>query len=181
MKYPFLLLMIILHASLTEGQKFISEKSSVTFYSSAAIEDIKAVNQSSVSLFNVETGETAFSIPVKDFKFDKSLMQEHFNEKYLETEKFPKSTFEGFITGYDGKKSGVQEAKAAGKLTIHGVTREVQASGTVEISNNKISIESKFMVKLEDYAVPRPQLLWKNIAEQVEITIEFTYKPYEKK
>jgi hypothetical protein len=170
----------ILHVSFLHGQKFIAENSTVTFYSKATIEDITAVNRHAASLFNAETGEVAFSIPVKDFKFDKSLMQEHFNEKYLETEKFPKSTFEGFVTGYDGK-GGVQEAKAVGKLTIHGVTREIEATGTVEISSNRITLKSRFVVKLEDYAVPRPQLLWKNIADQVEVTIDFTYKPYENK
>lgn len=181
MKCLKLCLIFSLHIPFMYGQKFIAENSSVRFYSKAAIEDITAVNQSAVSLFNVETGEVAFSIPVKNFRFEKSLMQEHFNEKYMETEKFPKSSFEGFITGYDGKSTGAQEVRATGKLTIHGVTREIEAKGTVMISGKNITVKSTFVVKLEDYAVPRPQLLWKNIAEQVEVTIDFTYKPYENK
>ena len=163
------------------GQKYIADRSTVTFFSKAAIEDITASNASSASIFNTETGEIAFSIPNKEFKFAKSLMQEHFNEKYMETEKFPKSTFQGKIIGYDMKVGGPQSAKASGNLTIHGVTKEIDISGTVEIKNNNVILLSKFMVKLVDYSIERPQLLWQNIAEEVEVSIDFTFKPYEKK
>ncbi len=163
------------------GQKYIAEKSTIVFFSKAAIEDITASNESAASIFDTSTGEIAFSIPNKEFKFAKSLMQEHFNEKYMETEKFPKSTFQGKITGYDMKVSGPQPAKASGKLTIHGVTKEMEMAGTVEIKNSNVMLLSKFMVKLVDYSIERPQLLWQNIAEEVEVSIDFTFKPYEKK
>jgi polyisoprenoid-binding protein YceI len=163
------------------AQKYVVEKSTVVFFSDAAVEDITAKNTKSTSIFNVETGEIAFSIPVQDFVFAKSLMKEHFNEKYMDTEKYPKSTFQGKIEGYDAKVSGSQNAKAIGKLTIHGVTKEVEIPGTLEISAGNVVLHTKFIVKLEDYNVKRPQLLWKNIAEQVEVTADFTYKPHENK
>lgn len=163
----------------TFAQKYTVEKSNVVFFSDASVEDITAKNSKSMSIFNLETGEIAFSIPIQEFQFAKSLMKEHFNEKYMETEKFPKSTFAGKITGFDSKRSGTQNAKAEGKLTIHGVTRDVDIPGTIEIDGDKILLQSKFIVRLEDYNVKRPQLLWKNIAEQVELTVEFTYKPHE--
>jgi hypothetical protein len=165
----------------SEAQKYISEKSNVVFFSDAAIEDITAKNSKSTSIFNPETGDIAFSIPVPEFEFAKSLMKEHFNEKYMETEKFPKSTFQGKVAGYDPKASGPQQAKAAGKLTIHGVTRDVEIPGTLELAGDKINLKSKFNVKLDEYNVKRPQLLWQNIAEAVEVTIDFTYKPHENK
>jgi polyisoprenoid-binding protein YceI len=165
----------------SSAQKFVADKSTVVFFSDAAIEDITAKNFKSASIFNLETGEIAFSIPIQDFEFAKSLMKEHFNEKYMETEKFPKATFQGKITGYDTKASGAQQAKATGKLTIHGLTNDVDIPGTIEISQGKISIQSKFIVKLDDYKVKRPQLLWKNIAEQVEVSLDFSYKPHENK
>ena len=177
----YLLLILTLSPIAIFGQKYIAEKSAITFFSKAAIEDITASNASSASIFNTETGEIAFSIPNKEFKFAKSLMQEHFNEKYMETEKFPKSTFQGKIIGYDMKVGGPQSAKASGNLTIHGVTKEIDISGTVEIKNNNVILLSKFMVKLVDYSIERPQLLWQNIAEEVEVSIDFTFKPYEKK
>ncbi len=163
------------------SQKYSAEKSVVSFYSHAAIEDISAKTTKSASIFNLETGDIAFSIPIKEFEFDKSLMKEHFNEKYMETEKFPKSTFQGKITGYEANASGPQQAKATGKLTIHGITRDVEIPGTLEIAKESVLMQSKFIVKLEDYGVPRPQLLWKNIAEQVEVTLDFTFIPHEKK
>jgi polyisoprenoid-binding protein YceI len=104
-------------------------------------------------------------------------MQEHFNEKYMDTEKFPKSTFQGKVTGYDANKSGVQNVKSNGKLTIHGETKEVEIPGTIEKQGDKLVMKSKFIVKLEDYKIAIPQLMWQNIAEQVEVTVDFSLKP----
>ena len=97
------------------GQKYSAEKSFVAFFSHAAIEDITADNTKSVSIFNSATGDIAFSIPIKEFEFAKSLMKEHFNEKYMDSEKYPKSTFQGKINGFDAKATGVQNVKATGK------------------------------------------------------------------
>ena len=161
----------------TVAQKYSLEKSFVSFYSHATIEDITAENTKSVSIFNVATGDIAFSIPIKEFEFAKSLMKEHFNEKYMDTEKYPKSTFQGKVIGFDSKATGVQNAKATGKLTIHGETKEVELPGTIEVKGSNLVMKSKFIVKLEDYKIAIPQLMWQNIAEQVEVTVEFTYKP----
>jgi polyisoprenoid-binding protein YceI len=158
------------------AQKFSSEKSAVSFFSHASIEDIAAKTANATSIFNTATSEIVFVIPIKEFDFEKALMKEHFNEKYMETEKFPKSTFQGKLTGYQQSGSSEQEAHAVGKLTIHGVTKEVDLVGTVQNADGKIIMKSKFMVKLEDYKIKIPTLLWKNIAEQVEVKIEFTYK-----
>jgi len=159
------------------GQKFVSEKSFISFFSDAAIEDISAENKKATSIFNAGTSEIVFSVPMKDFKFAKTLMQEHFNEKYMESEKYPKATFQGKFVNFNAQTSGTQEVKAQGKLTIHGVTRDIDIPGTVENSDKNIVMKSKFFIVLEDYKITRPQLLWQNIAEQVEVTVEFTYKP----
>jgi polyisoprenoid-binding protein YceI len=106
-------------------------------------------------------------------------MQEHFNEKYLESEKYPKATFSGKLDGFVSTGApGIQQVKAKGKLAIHGVTKEVEISGTVETTTQHILIKSKFIVRLEDYKIKIPQLMWQNIAEQVEVSVEFTYKPH---
>jgi polyisoprenoid-binding protein YceI len=159
------------------GQKYSLEKSFVGFYSHATIEDITADNKKSVSIFNAATGDIAFSIPIKEFEFAKSLMKEHFNEKYMDSEKFPKSTFQGKISGFDSKATGVQNVKATGKLTIHGEMKEIDLPGTIEVQGTNLVMKSKFIVKLEDYKIAIPQLMWQNIAEQVEVTVDFTYKP----
>lgn len=175
-KYSFWILFIgiALNAS---AQKYVLEKSVVTFYSEAAIENITAKNEKTNSVLNIQTADVAFSVPIREFQFAKKLMQEHFNEKYMESEKFPKSTFSGKIIGFDNAAKGVQQVKANGKLTIHGVTTTLEIPGTAEVLADRILLKSKFIVKLADYNIKIPQLMWQNIAEQVEVTVDFTYKP----
>jgi polyisoprenoid-binding protein YceI len=159
------------------AQKYVAEKTSISFFSHATIEDITADNKKTSSIFNASTGDIVFSIPISEFQFAKSLMQEHFNEKYMESDKYPKATFQGKIEGYDPASTIPQELKAIGKLTIHGVTRDVEIPGTLEKKNDRVAMKSKFIVKLADYKIEIPQLLWQNIAEQVEVTADLTYKP----
>ena len=159
------------------AQKFVTEKTFVSFFSDAAIEDITADNKAASGIFNSSTNDIAFSIPIKDFEFAKSLMKEHFNEKYMDTEKYPKSTFRGKISGFVSEGNGVQNVKATGQLTIHGETKDIDVPGTIEKQGNKLIMKSKFIVKLEDYKVKIPQLMWQNIAEQVEVTLDFTFGP----
>lgn len=175
-KYSIWVLFIVMTIN-ASAQKYALEKNSVIFYSEAAIENITAKNEKVTSVLNSATAEVAFSIPIREFQFAKKLMQEHFNEKYMETEKFPKSTFSGKITGFSMSTKGVQQVKANGKLTIHGVTTTIDVPGTAEVQSGKIILKSKFMVKLADYNIKIPQLMWQNIAEQVEVTVDFTYKP----
>jgi len=104
-------------------------------------------------------------------------MKEHFNEKYLESDKYPKATFQGKFNTYDPHAIGEQNVVASGKLTIHGITRNVDIPGILEIKSDQIIAHSNFKIRLEDYKVSIPQLLWTNIAEEVEVTIQVTYKP----
>ncbi len=171
-----IILFFLLISAGAYSQKYQSEKSNIVFFSDAAIEDIRAENKKASSIFNTTTGDIVFSVPIQEFQFEKSLMQEHFNEKYMESDKYPKATFQGKISGFDVNAKEAQQANAKGKLTIHGVTNEVDIPGTIEKQNDKLVMKSKFMVKLVDHKITIPQLLWQNIAEQVEVTIEFTYK-----
>jgi polyisoprenoid-binding protein YceI len=159
------------------AQKYTIEKSRIVFFSDASIEDIKAENIKTSSLFNVSSGEVVFAIPIRDFQFDRALMQEHFNEKYLESDKFPKAIFQGNFLNFKLDEVGEQVVNASGKLTIHGVTREINFPGTIEVIPGKLVARSKFMIKLEDFKIKIPQLLWQNIAEEVEVKVEFIYKP----
>lgn len=158
------------------AQKFVAEKSVITFFSDALIEDITATNSKTLSIFNKQTGEIAFSVPIREFQFDKKLMQEHFNEKYMESDKYPKATFSGKLLNFDETQTGIQNVKASGKLSIHGVTKDVELSGTVQLSD-KLVLKSKFNVKLADYKIKIPQVVFQNIAEVVEVSVDITYKP----
>ncbi len=159
------------------AQKYFVTEGYISFYSSAPLEDIKAENRKVTSLFNSVTGDIAFSVPINQFQFEKKLMQEHFNEKYLESDKYPRSTFSGKVLGYDPSVSSIQDVLARGKLTIHGVARDVQIPGTIENKNGVLMVKSKFMIRLADYNINIPKLVWQNIAEQVEVTVDLTYKP----
>ncbi len=159
------------------AQKFSSETGYISFFSDAVVEDIKAENRLVGSLFNAATGELVYIVKVKDFQFDKSLMREHFNEKYMETEKHPKSTFNGKLEGFRPGTAGIQRVRAVGKLSIHGVTRDITIPGTLEFKNGKAHLKAKFMVKLADYNIEIPKIIWQNIAEEVEVEVDYIYKP----
>lgn len=163
--------------SFSFSQSFKSTKSETSFFSSAPMEDIKATNTQASSLFNAENGEVAFMVPIRGFQFRKSLMQEHFNENYLESDKYPQATFEGRIHGYDMKKASSQEAWAEGNLTIHGVSRKVKIKGKIINKSDELILESKFPIKVADYDIEIPRVVFYNIAEEVEVSVKFVYKP----
>lgn len=158
-------------------QRYFAERPSITFFSDGLVEDITAVNQKVTSIFDALNGDIAFLMNVKDFQFPNKLMQTHFNEKYMETETYPKSSFQGKVTGFSAAAKGAQQVRALGKLTIHGVTHDVDVPGTIEVNNGKLFLKAKFPVKLEDYKIVVPQIVWDKIAQQVEVSLDFAYRP----
>ena len=159
-----------------QAQIYVASQSSITFFSDAAIEDIKAENRKVESALDLGSGVIEFRITMKDFVFNKSLMRQHFNEKYVHSEKYPHATFQGKIERVS-TVPGSYTTTATGKLVLHGVTRDVTATGTVDVQPGQVRILSSFMIRLVDYNIPRPQVLWQNIAEEVEVKVDITYKP----
>lgn len=174
--FAFTAFALVLALTASAQQRYFAEKSSISFYSDGVVEDITAKNEKVTSIFDALKGDIAFLMSIKDFQFEKKLMQVHFNEKYMESEKYPKSTFQGKIVGFDAAQDGLQQVRAVGKLSIHGVTKDVDAVGTIEKNGSLLQVKSKFKVKLVDYNINVPQIVWKNIAQQVDITIDFTYR-----
>ncbi|MBA3900461.1 MAG: YceI family protein [Bacteroidetes bacterium] len=178
------LLCAILFSVSASAQKMFTRNGHIWFYSTTPMEDIEAHNRQTTSVLDVSTGEMAFSMMIKGFKFEKALMEEHFNEKYLHSDKFPKSSFEGKITNYDKidfTKDGIYNAKVVGKLTIHGVTKETEADGTFEVKGGKIFGKSKFLVLLSDYNITIPSVVRDNIAKVIEVNVDMLYEPMKKK
>ena len=171
-------LLLMLQSPDSFGQKYMAENGYVRFFSEAPLENIEAVNNDGLSVFETSTGRIAFTIPIKDFEFAKQLMQQHFNENYLESDKYPTSTFSGEIQGYSDTAEK-QELTARGELTIHGVTKEVTIEGEGKKTGEKILLEASFPVQLEDYNIKIPKVVMFNIAEVVDVTIKFEYFPYE--
>ncbi|MDH5381735.1 MAG: YceI family protein [Cyclobacteriaceae bacterium] len=157
------------------AQKYKVSESKVIFFSQAALEDITAYNTAAAGIFESSKGEIAFAIPINKFEFEKALMKEHFNEKYMHSDKYPRAMFVGIVSGFDLSIKEKQTVVVKGKLTIHGVSKEVSVTGTFEPQGNTIKMSAKFPAKLVDYKIERPQLLWENIAEEVEITVDFNF------
>jgi polyisoprenoid-binding protein YceI len=170
------LLILLLCPFTSWGQKIVSNKSTVTFFSDGVIEDITATTSKTTGIIDLSKKEFAFSLPIREFEFEKSLMKEHFNEKYMESEKYPKATFLGTIQNFSDAAE-TQEVNAVGKLTIHGVSKDVEIPARMRKSGNGFLVNAKFMVKLADYDIEIPQLLFQNIAEEVEVTVDFNFVP----
>lgn len=179
MRSIFLILFLFLSTSVF-AQKFISQEGKITFFSDAVVEDIAAENKTPVSLIDFSTNSIVFLLKVKEFNFDKALMQEHFKEKYIESDKYPKSEFKGKFSGFDPLNLENQEVTASGDLTIHGVTKPIEVKGIMRRHGKNIYLKSEFMIKLADYNITIPKVLWQNIAEEVLVTVQFIYRPYEK-
>ena len=175
-KILFIVLIIIFTISNIYAQKYKSVSSEVRFYSYAPIEDIEATNSGGKSAIDISTGEIVFSIPIQSFIFDKSLMQEHFNENYMESDKYPHATFKGSLTSYNPDIIDWQEAETKGAINIHGIEKETKYNGEVKINGETINVKAKFKVKLEDYKIKIPKVVFYNIAEVIDVTIDFKYE-----
>lgn len=174
--------MLIFSSLISKAQdRYILENTSVRFFSDGVIEDIEAINKDTKGIVDASKNEFLFKIPIKSFKFESALMQEHFNENYLESDKYPEGTFKGKIEGsYNLQKDGDYTVKAIGDLIIHGVTQTRTIPATMHVKDGKASIESKFIIKVADHKVKIPTVVIKSIAEEVEVTVKADLKKYVK-
>jgi polyisoprenoid-binding protein YceI len=166
------------------AQKYMTRNGYIGFYSHTAVEDIKGDNNQVASILDISTGDIVFQVLVKSFHFDKALMEEHFNENYMESEKFPKSTFKGKITNLssvDFSKPGKYDVTVEGDLNIHDVTNKVAAKGTIEVVTGGINANSKFNIVPEDYKINIPGVVRDNIAKNLEVAVTMKYTPVESK
>jgi hypothetical protein len=176
MRYVFIMIAVLLSITASYCQKYELESGTITFFSSAPMEDIEAINKKPKGLFDLGTSELVLLIPIKEFQFDKKLMQEHFNEKYLESDRYPNGTFSGRLSGLDSTKRAWHRAEAVGKLNIHGVEKLVELVGEVKVEDNVVRIKSNFKVLLKDHNITIPQLFWRNIAEEVKVTVACDFR-----
>ncbi len=178
MKIIILALTVLFTTVSANAQKVFTKNGNVSFFSKSPLENISAKNNQVMSVLNISTGDMQFSVIVKNFHFEKSLMEEHFNENYVESDKFPKSIFKGKITDLskiDLNKDGNYNVVVKGDLTLHGVTKNIAAPGMVIVKNGLISATSVFKIKLADYAISVPKLVKDNIAETIEISVNCSY------
>lgn len=183
-KYKYLLPLLALMTANTvaTGQIYLGKTCDINIFSDGPIEDIAAHNTSSKPILNTATNDIAVKITIKGFDFDKALMEEHFNEKYMESDKYPYSTFSGKINEkVDYTKDGTHKVTVTGKLNIHNVEKERTLEGTLTVKGGEILIDSKFIVALKDHKIEIPTLVAQNIAETIEVTLKSTLAEYVKK
>jgi len=152
----------------------------ISFFSSAPLEDISSINKKVKSILNTQTKTMAFVVTMKAFQFKKSLMQEHFNEKYVESDTYPQATFSGRITSDFNPSEYIEQlVTVEGELTIHGISQSLTVMGQLHPQKDQINGHASFKIKPADYGIKIPKLLIKNIAEEVEVNVEVTYRPKE--
>lgn len=161
-------------------ERYLTKTGKINFYSKAPLEDITADNVKALSIIDMETGDMAIQMKMNEFTFKKALMQEHFNENYVESEKYPKATFKGKIEDFKNINIEKQQFTVSGKLTIHGVTKDVAIKANITKTDNSITVDGDFTVALKDYKIKVPKIVFMNIAENIKVTFNFNHQPYKK-
>jgi polyisoprenoid-binding protein YceI len=180
MKRLFFSLIILSLVTSVNAQKFMTKNGFISFYGHTPMEDIKADNNQVASVLDISTGDLVFQVLIKSFHFDRALLEEHFNENYMESDKFPKATFKGKITNLQSinfTKNGTYDVTVEGDLTIRDATNKINAKGTIEVITGGINANSKFIISPEDYKINIPGVVREKIAKNLEVTVTIKYSP----
>jgi len=172
MKKVILATALLASVNFVQAQLFMSKNTEVSFFSAAKLEDIEAKNKQVSAAINTVSNDVVVKITNTAFKFKSATMEEHFNENYMESPKYPVSDFKGKINEkVDWSKTGTQEVTVTGKMTMHGVTKDVTLKVSLDIAPNQIKAKSKFKIKVAEYGIKVPSLYVEKIAEEVEVTV----------
>ncbi len=165
------------------AQRYFSKTGAISFFSKMPIENIEATSNSASTVFDLASGKIQWAVLIKSFEFEKALMQEHFNENYMESSEFPKAKFSGTISNPESLKldtDGTYIVDIQGALTIHGVTQQLITQATFEVSNGAIKGNSAMKALVADYGIDIPAVSNKNIASEIDITIAANYELLQK-
>ena len=174
-----LTLMIAFNVSYAQ-ERFFTKSGKVSFYSKAPLEDIEAHNKSVTAVLDTKTGNLQFALQMKGFEFEKALMEEHFNESYVESDKYPRAEFKGQVVNnaiINYAKNGDYNATVKGLLTIHGETREVQSVGKIMVRDGKLATDATFSIQLSDFKISIPKLVKDKISNTVKIDVACNLEP----
>ncbi len=177
------LLLIAVSLKVLSQDIYYTKSGLVEFTSKTPLENIEAVNNQVVSFLKTESGSINFGILIKSFKFKNALMEEHFNENYIESDEFPKAKFKGTITNIkdiDFNKDGDYTAEIKGKISIHGVTKEIEAKAEISIKDYKVIANSTIMLKPEDFDIEIPGIVREKIAKEMTVKMSINYELYKK-
>ncbi|MDR4988880.1 MAG: YceI family protein [Bacteroidales bacterium] len=179
-RYFFLTLVCVLAVHAVTAQVYLTRNGTIRFFSEAPLENIEAVNRQVMSALNTETGEFVFRLPIRSFAFDKALMQEHFNDNFMESHTYPNASFQGVVEGVDAidfNTAGTYDVEVSGALTIKDVTKTVREPGTLTVRDGQIKGEAVFIIRPEDYNISIPRRYVRNIASEIEVFVDVTLRP----
>lgn len=180
-KNLIILMALVMSVSVSFAQgMFFTKTGKITFYSKAPLEEIDGKNKTVTAVLDPKSGALQFAAQMKSFEFEKQLMEQHFNENYVESDKYPKADFKGTITNnseINYSKDGTYTAKVKGKLTIHGITKDVETTGTLKINGGKIDANSTFNVLLSDYKISIPSLVKDKVSNSIKVVVECNLEP----
>jgi hypothetical protein len=168
MKQYFLFLLLSIFSLTVEAQKIYTKNGSISFFSKTSMENISASSNQALCVLDLSNGSLQFSILIKSFVFKKALMQEHFNENYMESNQFPKASYKGQVTDI----SNINFSKDGNyAVTTSGITQKINTPGTIIIKDGKVSANANFSVLLADYKIAIPKLVENNISKTIDIKI----------
>lgn len=176
MKKGIIMILCFLIGNIVFSQKLMTRAGEVRFEASMpAFEEIAGTNSTVSCILDESNGDFVALVLIKAFKFKSPLMEEHFNENYMESTKFPKSTFKGKILNFDAKKITAKSSEydLEGDLTVHGVTKKIKSKIVLSSNSGKISAKTIIMVKPQDYNIEIPNLVKGKIAENAKVSINF--------
>jgi len=172
--------MLLTVAGFSYGQKYFTRNGYVRFFSATPIENIEATNNQASCILDLGTGDVVSKMLMMAFQFPKALMQEHFNENYVESDKYPQAILKGKIVNLkdiDFSKNGKSDIVLEAEITLHGVAHKYVINGTIENQNGKITAVSHFIVKPSDFEIKIPKAVEDNIAKAVEVNVKFEMEP----
>jgi hypothetical protein len=175
---PIIVVLIVINSISVSAQKYFTKTGYISFFSDAKLEKIEGHNKSTSCVIDITNGKIEWGVLIKGFQFEKALLQEHFNENYMESTKYPKALFKGKISGYDIYKKGSQTVKVQGDLTIHGVKKAITTDAIMTNGDGKIVCSAAFNVLLADYKISIPTVVKDQISKTVKIKIEATLLPF---
>lgn len=175
------ILLLLSDSSVAQSVLFATSTGQTSFFSETPAENISAINKKTQAILNTVTGEIAVRMNMRDFDFPNELMEEHFNENYVESEKYPTATFRGkLVETVDFSKKGTHALSATGTFTLHGKSQSRTLKGQLTVQDGSIVIESGFDVALTDHAIEVPRIVFMKIAQVIRVKAAYTLTPYKK-
>lgn len=174
MKRFLLIALVALFGFHAQAQRYLTKNGMISIYSKTPFETIEALNNQVNCALDIKTSDFVFKVLMKSFEFKRALMQEHFNENYVESDKFQNAMFKGKVTNLksiDFKKDGVYPAEVEGDLTMHGTSKRINTKGSFEIKDGKVTGKCHFAIKVEDYGIKVPKAVTDKIAESIQIDV----------